>query len=274
MTPYGPERAVTRIAGVQAVLFDTFGAVVDWRSGVTASVQQTADIHHVPLDAAAFADAWRANYEPSMRPIRTGDRPFTRLSRLHRENLTATLAEFGLDITPNEVDRLNHAWQRLAPWPDSVEGLRLLKQRYIIGPLSNGDTALHTRLAKYASLSWDVIIGADLTRRYKPQPEAYFRAAAILDLAPSAVMLVAAQNYDLAVARQAAWQPVSSLAPRSTAQARRLISIASESSATASAAASSIGSLIRWAFATVTPRPGRGRSAHCWTWAIRYVRPS
>jgi HAD superfamily hydrolase (TIGR01493 family) len=126
MTPYGPERAVTRIAGVQAVLFDTFGTVVDWRSGVTASVQQTADIHHVPLDAAAFADAWRAKYEPSMRPIRTGDRPFTRLSRLHRENLTATLAEFGLDITPNEVDRLNHAWQRLAPWPDSVEGLRLL----------------------------------------------------------------------------------------------------------------------------------------------------
>lgn len=71
MTPYGPERAVTRIAGVQAVLFDTFGTVVDWRSGVTASVQQTADIHHVPLDAAAFADAWRAKYEPSMRAIRT-----------------------------------------------------------------------------------------------------------------------------------------------------------------------------------------------------------
>ena len=267
MTPYGPERAVTRIAGVQAVLFDTFGAVVDWRSGVTASVQQTADIHHVPLDAAAFADAWRANYEPSMRPIRTGDRPFTRLSRLHRENLTATLAEFGLDITPNEVDRLNHAWQRLAR-------ALLLKQRYIIGPLSNGDTALHTRLAKYASLSWDVIIGADLTRRYKPHPEAYFRAAAILDLAPSAVMLVAAQNYDLAVARQAAWQPVSSLAPRSTAQARRLISIASESSATASAAASSIGSLIRWAFATVTPRPRPGKISALLAWAIRYVRPS
>jgi 2-haloacid dehalogenase len=203
MTPYGPERAVISIAGVQAVLFDTFGTVVDWRSGVTASVQQTADIHHVPLDAAAFADAWRAKYEPSMRRIRTGDRPFTRLSRLHRENLTATLAEFGLDITPNEVDRLNHAWQRLAPWPDSVEGLRLLKQRYIIGPLSNGDTALLTRMAKYASLPWDVIIGADLTRRYKPHPEAYFRAAAILDLAPSAVMLVAAHNYDLAAARQA-----------------------------------------------------------------------
>jgi 2-haloacid dehalogenase len=154
MTPYGPQRAVTRIARVQAVLFDTFGTVVDWRSGVTASVQQTADIHHVPLDAAAFADAWRAKCEPSMRPIRTGDRPFTRLSRLHRENLTATLAEFGLDITPNEVDRLNHAWQRLAPWADSVEGLRLLKQRYIIGPLSNGDTALLTRMAKYASLPW------------------------------------------------------------------------------------------------------------------------
>jgi 2-haloacid dehalogenase len=138
-----------------------------------------------------------------MEPIRAGRRAFVRLSDLHRENLVATLAEFGWDLPPGEVDELNRAWQRLPAWPDSVEGLLLLKQHYLIGPLSNGDTALLARMAKHAGLPWDVVIGSDLTRRYKPQPDAYTRTAAVLDLPPDAVMLVAAHNTDLTAARQA-----------------------------------------------------------------------
>jgi 2-haloacid dehalogenase len=186
--------------GVQAVLFDTFGTVVDWRSGIAAAVREVAD---ASVDPAAFADAWRAKYQPSMEPIRAGRRPFVRLSDLHRENLTATLAEFGWDLPASRAEQLNRAWQRLPAWPDSIEGLLLLKRHYLIGPLSNGDTALLARMAKRAGLPWDVVIGADLTRQYKPHPDAYGRMAAILDLPPAAVLLVAAHNSDLAAARQA-----------------------------------------------------------------------
>ena len=192
-----------RAGGVQAVLFDTFGTVVDWRSGIAAAVAEVADAHAMTVDPAAFADGWRAKYQPSMEPIRTGRRPFVRLSDLHRENLAATMEEFGLNLAPDEAEQLNQAWQRLPAWPDSVDGLLLLKQHYLIGPLSNGDTALLVRMAKHAGLPWDVVIGSDVTRQYKPHPDAYTRAAAILDLPPSAVMLVAAHNHDLAAARQA-----------------------------------------------------------------------
>lgn len=58
-------------------------------------------------------------------------------------------------------------------------------------------------MAKHAGLPWDVIIGADVTGRYKPQPEAYLRAAALLELEPGQVMMAAAHNYDLAAARDA-----------------------------------------------------------------------
>lgn len=167
--------------GVQAVLFDTFGTVVDWRSGIAAAVAEVAGAHSAAVDSAAFADAWRAKYQPSMEPIRTGRRPFVRLSDLLRENLAATLEEFGWNLAPDEAEQLNQAWQRLPAWPDSVDGLRLLKQHYLIGPLSNGDTALLVRMAKHAGLPWDVV----------------------LDLPPSAVMLVAAHNHDLTAARQA-----------------------------------------------------------------------
>lgn len=202
MTP--TSQAPTELAvRVQAVLFDTFGTVVDWRSGVAAAVNLAAEADSFAVDAAAFADAWRARYEPSMEPIRAGNRAFVRLSALHRENLSATLEQFGWELAPDKAEGLNEVWQRLAAWPDSVEGLLLLRQRYIIGPLSNGDIALLTRMGKHAGLPWDVVIGADLTGQYKPHPQAYKRAAALLDLPPSSVMLAAAHNYDRAAAREA-----------------------------------------------------------------------
>ncbi|WP_051808264.1 haloacid dehalogenase type II [Actinoplanes subtropicus] len=201
MTSTRPARDA--VSAVWAVLFDTFGTVVDWRSGITAAVRRTAAVHGVPRDAEAFADAWRAKYEPSMDRVRKGLRQFTTLTRLHRENLTATLADFGVNLPDPEIERLTHAWEQLPPWPDSVAGLTMLRRRYIVGPLSNGNVALLTRMAKHTGLPWDVIIGADVTRRYKPQPEAYLHAATLLELEPEQVMLAAAHNHDLAAARQA-----------------------------------------------------------------------
>jgi 2-haloacid dehalogenase len=56
-------------------------------------------------------------------------------------------------------------------------------------------------MAKYAGLPWDVILGAEIAHAYKPQPEAYDRSAALLDLKPEQCMMVAAHNGDLVAAR-------------------------------------------------------------------------
>ena len=85
-------------------------------------------------------------------------------------------------------------------WPDTVEGLRRLKTRYIIGTLSNGNVGLLTRMAKHAGLPWDVVLGSETARAYKPLPQAYLASAELLNLAPGRVMLVAAHNGDLAAA--------------------------------------------------------------------------
>ncbi|SDZ47708.1 haloacid dehalogenase type II [Herbiconiux ginsengi] len=188
---------------VRAVLFDTFGTVVDWRSGIASAFDTVAARHSSRLDSVHLADAWRRRYAPSMQRITSGDRPYTDLDTLHRENLTSVLAEFELPFETSEADvyDLVHAWHELAPWPDSVPGLHALKAQYTIGPLSNGHTALLLEMAKSAGLPWDLIIGSDLTQAYKPDPAAYLRPAAILGLAPAEVMLVAAHNDDLRAAR-------------------------------------------------------------------------
>jgi 2-haloacid dehalogenase len=196
--------AAPRLAGVKALVFDVFGTVVDWRTSVTREVDQLAKRKGLVVEGAKFADAWRAQYAPSMNRVRTGELPWTKLDRLHRMMLDRNLIDFGLTgLSEAETDALNRAWHRLQPWPDAVSGLARLKTRFIIAPLSNGNVALMTNLAKHSGLPWDCILGAELVRHYKPDREVYQSAADLLDLAPAEVMMVAAHLRDLRAAKAA-----------------------------------------------------------------------
>ena len=190
---------------LRAALFDVFGTVVDWRSGVARAVDAFLRRHDIDgVDPETFADAWRDRYTPSMAEVSAGRRPFVPLDRLHLENLQATLAAFGLpsrDFAEGELRVLNHAWHRLDPWPDVVAGLQAMKANLIIAPLSNGNVSLLLDMAKRARLPWDAILGAEVVAAYKPTREAYLKTAALLDLPPDEIVMVAAHNGDLAAAR-------------------------------------------------------------------------
>ena len=190
------------LATVRALVFDTFGTVVDWRSSVGREVDAIAKRKGVALDGAKFADAWRAGYGPSMNRVRSGELPWTRLDALHRMTLDTILVDYKLTgLGVEEKDGLNRAWHRLTPWPDAVAGLTRLKKKFIIAPLSNGNISLMTDLAKHAGLPWDAILGAELVRHYKPDREVYLSAAEILDLKPGEVLMVAAHLGDLRAAK-------------------------------------------------------------------------
>jgi len=144
-----------------------------------------------------------------MEEVRSGRRAFVRLDVLHRENLLAVLADYGIDLTSvpaEDVDELNLAWHRLDPWPDSLSGLTRLKATRIIAPLSNGNIVLMLDMAKRAGIPWDAILGAEVVQAYKPMPEAYLRTADVLGLRPEQMCLVAAHNNDLAAARECGYK--------------------------------------------------------------------
>jgi len=189
-------------ASPKALVFDVFGTVVDWRTSVAAEVDALAKRKGFTVDGAKFADAWRAGYAPSMNRVRTGELPWTRLDTLHRMTLDRILTEFSIPgLTEAEKNELNRAWHRLRPWPDSVSGLTRLKKKFIIAPLSNGNIALMTDMARNAGLPWDCVLGAELVRHYKPDREVYQSAADFLDLQPADVMMVAAHLGDLRAAK-------------------------------------------------------------------------
>jgi 2-haloacid dehalogenase len=186
---------------IKALGFDVFGTVVDWRNGVIRDASAVGKAKGIERDWARFADAWRALYGPSMEEVRSGRRPWTKLDVLHRESLDKLAPEYGLEaLSKQELDDLNKAWHRLDPWPDAVAGLTRLKTEFTLFTLSNGNVALMVDMAKRAGLPWDAILGAEVTRHYKPQPECYLMSAEFLGLRPDECMLVAAHAGDLRAA--------------------------------------------------------------------------
>jgi 2-haloacid dehalogenase len=189
-------RTAKDLGAVKALTFDTFGTVVDYRSTIIAEGEALNKAKGLKVDWAKFADEWRAGYAPAMDRVRKGEIPWTKLDALHRIMLDKVMIDFGVKgrLSEAETEHLNRVWHRLRPWPDAVAGLTRLKKKYIIAPLSNGNVSLMTDLAKHARLPWDLILGAELARHYKPDKEVYLTAAELLSLTPPEIMMVAART--------------------------------------------------------------------------------
>lgn len=189
-------------ANVKLLAFDTFGTVVDWRSVVIEEGQALSRSKGFSLDWGAFADEWRGAYTPSMNRVRSGELPWTKLDVLHRMSLDTLLAKHNItQLSEAEKREFTRAWHRGRPWPDSVAGLARLKTTFTIAPMSNGNIALLTNMAKHGGLPWDCILGAELAKHYKPDPETYLSAVQFFDLTPPEVMMVAAHPGDLQAAK-------------------------------------------------------------------------
>ncbi len=188
-------------SSIKALVFDVFGTMVDWRGSIIEEGTAWGRARQLQIDWASFADRWRAGYGPAMNRVRKGELPWTKLDDLHRMILEQLLKEFRIEgLTEEEKDNWNRVWHRLKPWPDTVEGLTRLKRKYVIAPLSNGNIALMTDMAKHSGLPWDAILGAELVRHYKPDREVYLSASGFLGVKPEEIMMVAAHSGDLKAA--------------------------------------------------------------------------
>jgi len=194
----------TDISTVKALVFDVFGTVVDWRTSLINDFTAWGRTRGVTADWTALVDGWRAVYAASMDDVRKHpERGYVILDVLHRRSLEKLVAQQSIQgLTEDDLQYLTLGWHRLHPWPDSIDGLTRLKAKYIIAPLSNGNVALLTNMAKFAGLPWDLIMSAELFQHYKPDPETYLGAARLLCLRPEQVMMVAAHNHDLNAAQK------------------------------------------------------------------------
>lgn len=187
---------------VSALCFDVFGTTVDWRSSIIDEGRALGERLGIERDWAALADAWRDLYQPSMERVRSGEIPWKPLDDLHLESLDTLLPHFDIELGDDDRLRFNHAWHRLRPWPDAVDGLTRLAERFTLATISNANIELASNMAANAGLPWHHVLGSEVAKAFKPTPAPYLASAAAMGLRPEQCMMVAAHNSDLAAASE------------------------------------------------------------------------
>jgi 2-haloacid dehalogenase len=189
---------------VDAVVFDVFGTVVDWRTSVAGEFERVGARVGAQADWLGLTTEWRSLYPPTLLRVVSGEMPWRSLDELHRMMLDDVLAAHGLtEFTDTDRAELVGACHRLSPWPDSRDGLSQLRETHITATLSNGSTALLIHLARAGRLPSDTILSAGLIHSYKPDPKVYLMAAELLDVAPRRLLMTACHIEDLRAAANA-----------------------------------------------------------------------
>ncbi|KAK9237409.1 HAD-like domain-containing protein [Lipomyces kononenkoae] len=197
------------MAEIKALLFDVFGTVVDWRTSVKEYIlDRSPESIKLSVDWDEFIQEWRTLYykftsDNSKDGATSVFSSFVSVDQQYRQALDILVDKHGIESawTEDQKDDIGKAWHYLEGWNDAVEGLTLLKSKFIIGTLSNGNLRLLIDMAKHAELPWDVVLSCELFKIYKPSPRVYLGATDYLQLKPENVLMVAAHIYDLEAAK-------------------------------------------------------------------------
>ena len=190
-----------------ALLFDVFGTLVDWRSSVRDELAEAGGRAGVSADWSAVVDDWRRAYRPALDRARAAP-GWRDLDALQRGTLRDVLDRHGVALPAAEHETLVRSWRRLRPWPDTRPGLERLRTGPRTATLSNGHVALLVDLLRFGDLRVDAVLSAELAGSYKPDPVVYARGAALLGLEPAQVAMVAAHADDLRAAAEVGLRPV------------------------------------------------------------------
>jgi 2-haloacid dehalogenase len=191
----------------RALLFDVFGTLVDWRSGVLAACADVASRAGAEADWPAVVDDWRRAYRPALDAVR-GSGSWQDLDTVQRGTLAEVLQRHGVGLPEQEREVLVRSWRRLPAWPDSAGGLDRLREGSVLGTLSNGHVALLVDLLRFAGLRVDAVLSAELAGSYKPDPAVYRRGVQLLGCRPDEVGMVAAHPDDLVAAAEVGLRPL------------------------------------------------------------------
>ena len=119
-----------------------------------------------------------------------------------RRALIYSLKNLKVEFTYKQIDKFMEAYQYLSPFPDAIEGLNRLNEKYDLVMLSNGEQSYLEHLAKnQIKFDFHSILSAETVGQFKPHPAVYRFAAKKLDLEPRQIMMVAAHSFDTLGAR-------------------------------------------------------------------------
>lgn len=180
---------------IKAVVFDAYGTLYD----VQSVEKVTNDAY--PGYGAIITQIWRLK-QLEYTWLRTLMKRYEDFSLITEQSLTYTLRCLGLKEDPAILARIMDKYVHLDLYPDAVSALEKMRERKL-AILSNGSTAMLNDLVKNTGLDkiLTATISIDSKRMFKPSPEAYTLIQSHLGVAPSEVLFVSSNPFDVCGAK-------------------------------------------------------------------------
>ena len=187
------------VPGIAALAFDTGGTVLDWHSGIRGVLAEAGARHGVERDWTAITNEYRRR---ALQRMTSQVTPGFNIDDVHRTVLDELAGEHGLGmLSASERAAIAGRWHSLDAWPDFAPALARLRRNHTVVSFTILSVSLIIDTARRNGLHWDAVISCEMLDVYKPRPEAYQRAAKLLQLAPDEILMVACHNFDLNAAR-------------------------------------------------------------------------
>ncbi len=184
---------------IGALAFDTGGTVLDWHHGISAALAEAGTRHSIERDWAVIANDYRRR---ALARMTNTVNPGFNIDDVHRDVLDEICVAHGLDmLSEGDRARIAGTWHVLNAWPDLPPAIARLRKRHVVVSFTILSVSLIIDTARHNGLAWDAVISCEMLDVYKPRPEAYRKAAKLLQLPPERIVMVACHNFDLNAAR-------------------------------------------------------------------------
>ena len=184
---------------IKVLAFDTGGTILDWHGGITAALGECSGRRGNPRDWHEFANEYRRR---SLRQMLGAVDPSFNIDDVHRDVLDELLREENIAaFSAEDRDTIASRWHQLGAWPDFVPALARMRRQYVCVSFTILSLSLVIDVSRRNGIDWDAVISCEMLRVYKTQPEAYQRAAQLLQVRPEEILMVACHNFDLDAAR-------------------------------------------------------------------------
>jgi 2-haloacid dehalogenase len=154
-----------RLADFAALSFDCYGTLIDWESGILATLRPWADRHGLKATDDQLLAAF-SRIEPRLQT----ERPAALYPDILADAFHAIGKELGAAVGDAEARAFGQSIKDWPAFPDSAEALAYLKRHYKLAILSNVDRASFAHSNRKLGVAFDLIVTAQDVGSYKPTP--------------------------------------------------------------------------------------------------------
>jgi len=173
----------------EIISFDCYGTLIDWETGILSALRPIFQSYKLQLSDEHLLELFAE--EESKNQVRD----YFNYKTILKKAMRGFAGRFKMTLTSSENDALLNSLKSWRPFPDTVEALKALRQKYKFAVISNIDDDLFKESAQALQVSFDWVITAESLKSYKPSLNNFRKALQKMEAAPEKVLHVAQSLY-------------------------------------------------------------------------------